>query len=158
MPSISRCINVLSRASGMYRGANVENTELKPCLQSYILTLTRTPGMSQEQIARRLCLDKSNVARALSTLEKLGYVERKRHDTDRRITLVYPTEKAFASREDIRSAYRNWNEYINEAFSEEEAEMFLVLLEKAAARAAEYARQKIDADDFDTYEREADET
>ena len=148
MPSISRCINIISRASGMFRAANVKNEEIKPCLQSYILSLTRNPGMSQEQIARRLCVDKSSVARALSSLEKLGYVERKRHETDRRITLVYPTEKAIDSRDDIRSAYREWNEYINGAFNAEEAELFSALLEKAASRAAEYARQKLDTEDL----------
>ncbi|MBQ8208910.1 MAG: MarR family transcriptional regulator [Clostridia bacterium] len=148
MPSISRCINILSRASGMFRAANVKNEELKPCLQSYILTLTRTPGLSQEQIARRLCVDKSSVARALASLEKMGYVERRRHETDRRITLVYPSEKAVDAREGIRSAYRAWNEYINEAFSEEEAKQFIELLEKAAERAAEYAQQKLDSDGF----------
>ena len=132
----------------MFRGANIKNEELKPCLQSYILALTGTPGMSQEQIARRLCVDKSSVARALASLEKMGYVERKRHENDRRIALVYPTEKAFGSREEIRSNYRAWNEYINEAFTPDEAECFGALLEKAAVRAAEYARQKLDADDF----------
>lgn len=148
MPSISRCINIISRASGMFRGATVKNVELKPYLQSYILTLTRTPGLSQEQIARRLCVDKSSVARALACLEKLEYIERKRHETDRRITLVYPTEKAVQCREEIKAAYRAWNEYIAQVFTEDETEQFKSLLERAAKRAAEYAESKLDSEDI----------
>lgn len=132
----------------MFRATNFANEELKPCLQSYILALTRTPGLSQEQIARRLCVDKSSVTRALNSLEKMGYVERKRHESDKRITLVYPTEKATGSREAIRAVFKEWNEYINGAFTEEEAAQFIALLEKAAHRAAEYAEAKLDTEDF----------
>lgn len=132
----------------MFRSANLENEELKPCLQSYILALTRTPGLSQEQIARRLCVDKSSVTRALNNLEKMGYVERKRHDTDKRITLVYPTEKAVQSREPIKAVLKEWNEYLNGAFTPDEAAQFITLLEKAAHRAADYAEAKLDTEDF----------
>ena len=148
MPSISRCINILSRASGMFRSANMKNQELRPYLQSYILVLTRCPGLSQEQIARRLCVDKSSVTRALAALEKLEYVKRVRDEEDKRITLVYPTEKAIESREEIKNAYREWNAYINQSFTEEEAEEFIRLLEKAAKHAADYAETELDSVDF----------
>lgn len=148
MPSISRYINVLSRASGMFRGANMKNQELRPYLQNYILVLTRCPGLSQEQLARRLCVDKSSVTRALAALEKIGYVTREKDKDDKRITLVYPTEKAIQSREEIRNAYREWNSYINEGFSDEERAEFIRLLEKAAKRAAEYAETELDGVDF----------
>ena len=148
MPSISRYINVLSRASGMFRGANMKNQELRPYLQNYILVLTRSPGLSQEQIARKLCVDKSSVTRALAALEKIGYVTRERDKEDKRITLVYPTQKAIESREEIRNAYKEWNNYINEGFSDEEKSEFIRLLEKAAKRAAEYAEAELDGVDF----------
>ncbi len=148
MPSISRYINVLSRASGMFRGANMNNSELRPYLQNYILVLTRCPGLSQEQIARRLCVDKSSVTRALVALEKIGYVTRERDEEDKRITLVYPTEKAMESRAEIKAAYQKWNSYINDGFTDDEKAEFIRLLEKAAKRAAEYAETELDGVDF----------
>ncbi|MBQ8005689.1 MAG: MarR family transcriptional regulator [Clostridia bacterium] len=148
MPSISRCINTINRASGMFRNANINNEELRPYLQSYILVITGNPGISQEQIARRLCVDKSSVARALAVLQKSDYIKREKDEKDRRIMLVYPTEKAISSREEIKAAYRAWNEYINEGFSAEEAAAFSDLLEKAAKRAAEYAMKKLDDEDL----------
>ncbi len=148
MPSISRYINVLSRASGMFRGANMKNQELRPYLQNYILVLTRCPGLSQEQIARKLCVDKSSVTRALASLEKIGYVTRVRDEADKRITLVYPTEKAIESRAEIKNAYKEWNSYIKEGFTAEEEAEFIRLLEKAAKRAAEYAETELDGVDF----------
>ena len=45
-------------------------------------------------------------------------------------------------------AFREWNEYINAAFTEEEAKQFILLLEKAARRAAEYAETELDGVDF----------
>lgn len=106
------------------------------------------PGLSQEQIARRLCVDKSSVTRALAALEKLEYVKRVRDEEDKRITLVYPTEKAIEIREEIKNAYREWNAYINQSFTEEEAAEFIRLLEKAAKHAADYAETELDSVDF----------
>ena len=85
---------------------------------------------------------------SLAVLEKMEYVERRRSDSDRRITLVYPTEKAVSSCDKIRVAFREWNEYINAAFTEEEAKQFILLFEKAARRAAEYAETELDGVDF----------
>ena len=136
----------------MYRSAAVNTEELRPYLHGYILALTSSPGLSQEQIARRQCVDKSSVARALSVLEKMGYVERKRSEQDRRITLVYPTSLAIEAGEKIRGLYRSWNEYLGGAFSAEEAEQFAFLLEKAAKRAAEYAKEKIDSEAEEGFE------
>ncbi len=106
------------------------------------------PGLSQDQIAHRLCVDKSSVTRALASLEKIGYVTRARDVQDKRITLVYPTEKAANSCAEIRNAYKEWISYINGGFTENEAVEFIRLLEKAAKRAAEYAEAEFDGVDF----------
>ena len=73
MPGLMRMINILSRCHTMYRGDRLREQELNSGFYNYVLPIHFNPGMSQEQLARHVCLDKCNVTRHLSKLEEGGY-------------------------------------------------------------------------------------
>ena len=50
-------------------------------------------GLSQEELARYICTNKSTVTRHVTQLEENGYVERRPSESDRRVMRVYPTER-----------------------------------------------------------------
>ena len=75
MSTIMRKMNVISRCEAIYRGQQLPG-ELPGIYHSYILTISRSPGMTQDWLARYLCVNKSSVTRHLSHLEKEGYIER----------------------------------------------------------------------------------
>ena len=145
MPSLTRYINIVSRCAAIWRADKLEGTELGDQHHSYILVVCRHPGISQDAIARRLFLNKSNVTRSLAYLEEHGFVTRERDREDRRQTLVYPTEKAFEVLPRVREIIKGWNSYITEDFTEEELEMYLAMTRRIAERAAEYAKLSSDA-------------
>ena len=129
----------------MWRADKLEGTELGDQHYPYILTVCRNPGISQDAIARKLFINKSNVTRSLAYLESHGFVTREQSSEDRRITLVYPTEKAEEILPTIRTIIRGWNAYITEGFTEEELEMYMDMTERLAAKAADYAKLSSDA-------------
>ncbi len=145
MPSLMRYINIVSRCASIWRTDKLEGTELGDQHYSYILVVCRRPGISQDAIARRLFLNKSNVTRSLTYLEEHGFVTRERDPEDRRQTLVYPTEKALDVLPLVREIIKGWNSYITEDFTEEEMEMYLAMTHRIAERAAEYAKLSSDA-------------
>ena len=140
-----RYINIVSRCASMWRSDKLEGTELGDQHYPYILTVCRNPGISQDAIARKLFINKSNVTRSLSYLETHGFVTREQSSEDRRITLVYPTAKAEEILPTIRTIIRGWNAYITEGFTEEELEMYMDMTERLAAKAADYAKLSSDA-------------
>ena len=145
MPSLMRYINIISRCAAIWRADKLEGTELGDQHHSYIFVVCRKPGISQDAIARRLFLNKSNVTRSLAYLEEHGFVTRERDPEDRRQTLVYPTEKALEILPKVREIIKGWNSYITEGFTEEEMEMYISMTERIAARAADYAKLSSDA-------------
>ena len=145
MPSLTRYINIVSRCAAIWRADKLEGTELGDQHHSYILVVCRHPGISQDAIARKLFLNKSNVTRSLAYLEEHGFVTRERDREDRRQTLVYPTEKAFEVLPRVREIIKGWNSYITEDFTEEELEMYFAMTRRIAERAAEYAKLSSDA-------------
>lgn len=147
MPSLMRYINVISRCGAVWRGDKLKGTDIGASHTSYIMTVCRHPGISQDKLAKRIYINKSNVTRNLAYLESCGYVERRQKDTDKRVTEVYPTEKAMEILPTVQNMLREWNNYLTEDFSEEEMEMFMSMLSRLAGKAADYAKVSLDAED-----------
>lgn len=135
MPAIMRMMNTISRAQAIYRAEALANGELGGCHHSFVLVICHNPGLSQEQLARRICLNKSTVARTLTYLEEKGYVSRKTSETDKRVTMVYPTEKMQAVLPRVQEIAVAWQNALTEGMNEEELAGFLTLLSRMEERA-----------------------
>ena len=139
MPSITRYINVISRCGGMYRNERLKGTDLGTSHHAYLFTICRTPGISQEQLAKKIYINKSNVTRNLAVLEKNGYIERRPSEQDKRVMLVYPTQKAEDTLPKLRQIMRDWNDLVAADLTEDELEQLRDILSRIAARATGYA-------------------
>ena len=146
MPSFMRQINIIGRCSAMIRNDKLADTGLTGWHYSYILTLCRRPGQSQEQLSRHIYKNKSNVTRHLAQLEKNGYVERRQSEEDKRVTLVYPTQKAYDVLPRVREVIHEWNGYLTEDFTPEEMEHFNAILSRITQKATEAVHKEFDED------------
>lgn len=146
MPSFMSQINVIGRCSAMVRNQKLADTGLTGWHYSYILTLCRNPGQSQEHLARHIYINKSNVTRHLTQLEKNGYVERRQSEEDKRVMLVYPTEKAYEVLPRVREVVRSWNSFLTEDFTPEEMEQFNSMLERITRKATEAVNKELGED------------
>lgn len=145
MPTIMRQINMISRCEGLYRTDKLRGAELGACHHSYVLVICRNPGISQEELARHICINKSGVTRHLAYLEEHGYVSRTHSESDKRVTLVYPTEKMRQVLPDVKRIVEEWNEYLTEGLTEAELAQFRELLERLALRAKKYSDDREEA-------------
>lgn len=139
---ISGKVNKLSRSLGAYRNARIDDKNLLPHHYSLVLAICREEGRSQEQLTEVLCLNKSTVARALASLEEKGYVRRAPSDTDRRVLLVYPTEKTRALYPIVRQVTEEWNAKVAEGISEEELAVCESVLKRMQQKAMALLRKE----------------
>ncbi|MBO5220714.1 MAG: MarR family transcriptional regulator [Clostridia bacterium] len=139
MPSLMWLLNTVNRCASLYHGDRLSDTDLKPPHARCIVAVCRHPGFSQDQLAKHLCQDKSQIARYLAYLEEKGYVTRS-PGVDKRVLLVYPTPKAEAIVPTIREIYRDWNEWLIAEFSPEEQALFSSLMARAKDRAVAYVQ------------------
>lgn len=79
---------------------------------SVLYHLWKEDGLSQQELGNRTYRDKASTTRLIDNLEKQGYLTRVASETDRRINLVYLTEKA-KPLQDI--TYQLANQTMNEA-------------------------------------------
>lgn len=135
-----RQISVTYRCAMLYRERALADTGLSGHQTPYLTALYRRPGVSQEELARELNVNKSSVARQLTLLEEKGYIRRENAPEDRRCLLVFPTEKALAMRERLHQVLRSWSDYLTEDFSDEEKALLSRMMQKVEARAESYVK------------------
>ncbi len=140
MHPFMRQISITYRCAMHFRENKLADTGLAGCQTPYLTALYRHPGISQEEMARELNVNKSSVARQLAILEEKGYVRREPSATDKRIMLVYPTDKAFEVKARLFSCYRDWNAYLTQDFTDEEQELLSQLMVRIASRAEDYVK------------------
>ena len=139
MPKMMRSLNVISRCQSLYRSAQLQG-DLCGTQHAFVLAICHTPGRSQEELARRLCLNKSTVARALTQLEDNGYVLRQPNPEDKRQLLVYPTQKMTDAVVRVREISEEWSRQICRGIDARELEIFESVLYRMEAGARALAQ------------------
>lgn len=144
MATFLKNINMVSRSATQFCDEQLSKmSDIKGYHAKYLLNVCSNPGVSQDALARILFVNKSNVARQLSVLEESGYIVR-RQGEDRRVSLVYPTEKAYNIVSVIKQINAQWREAITEGFTESEKETLLRLTERLYQNAVKHMEGQID--------------
>lgn len=138
MSQIIRDIIEIARISVQYRGDQLAPMGLKSCHASYLTEICAKPGISQDGLARIICLNKSNVARQAAILEEDGFIIRKPSAADKRVVELYPTEKTLELMPQISQVLKSWETRIADSLTEEERQSLSDLLAKMKDRATEY--------------------
>ena len=138
MSQIIRDMTEIARCGAQYRADRLAPLGLKGCHASYLTEICAHPGISQDQLAKRICINKSNVARQAAILEEEGFVIRTPSPTDKRIMELHPTEKTLALLPEISTVLKSWEGCITGDLTAEELDFLAALLAKMKARAGDY--------------------
>ncbi len=135
MYQLMKYISRTHRCAGIYRSAQLKDPQLRPGQHIYIYHICKSPGITQEELVRLICVNKSNVTRHLNALEQAGFITREPSQRDRRLHIVYPTQKALDIYPKVRSVMRNWTKLLTEDFSDHEKAQLSQLLERVYYKA-----------------------
>ena len=142
MTQIIRDMLEISRCGVQYRSDNLAQFGLKSIHASYLTEICANPGISQDQLARIICINKSNVARQVAVLEEDGFVRRVPSAADKRVMELYPTEKTLEILPRINEMLMCWENCITHDLTEEEKELLSALLRKMSSRASGYMEDR----------------
>ena len=135
MSQIVQDILGIARCGTQYRSDALAPMGLKSCHASYLVQICACPGISQDQLAQKICINKSNVARQVVILEEGGFITRKPCDEDKRVMKLYPTEKTQQLLPEIISILNDWEACLTQDLSPEELALLGPLLERMKIRA-----------------------
>lgn len=147
--NIVRLIGLVERCLVMYRQIEFSKYNLGSCHHSYLFYINRNSGVSQDVLAKKLHINKSNVTRNIQYLEKEGFVYREVSDEDKRKYKLFLTDKAKDILPLLRSEIRKMNEQLVVGLSEEEQTTFIELLTKIATNSCNFIDNKYMVGDLD---------
>ena len=133
-------ISITYRCAMRFREKELADTGLAGCQTPYLTALSRRPGITQEELARELNVNKSSVTRQLAALEEKGWVRREGDPHDKRSLRVYPTQQTQEMMSRIFACYGAWNAYLTKDFTEEEKATLSRLMLRIAQRADAYVK------------------
>ena len=136
MSQIIRDITEIARCGVQYRTDQLTPMGLKACHASYLTEICRCPGISQDRLAKMICINKSNVARQAVILEEDGFIIRKPSLTDKRVMELYPTEKTLQLLPQITAITSGWEQCLTRDMSEEEIRTVTQILERMKCKAS----------------------
>ena len=136
MSQIIRDITEISRCGAQYRSEALAPMGLKACHASYLTEICAQPGISQDQLARKICINKSNVARQAAILEEDGFITRVSSPADKRILQLYPTQKTLDLLPRISPILRQWEECLTCGISNQEKDLLEQILSKMKDKAS----------------------
>ena len=136
MTQIIRDITEITRAGAEYKTAALAPYGLKGCHASYLAEICATPGISQDRLAQRICINKSNVARQAAILEEEGFIARKPSQADKRVMELYPTEKTLTLMPEITDILNKWEDFLLADLSDTEVEQVHSVLQRMRDKAS----------------------
>ncbi|RYY16152.1 MAG: MarR family transcriptional regulator [Chitinophagaceae bacterium] len=104
----------------------------------YMLINIDTPGTAVSKLAALQGVKATSLSRMLINMESSGLIFREMAEDDKRSILVKLTPLGLEKKKIAKSVVKNFNEYLNEHFSEAEQTQLSLLLVKLNALASAY--------------------
>lgn len=117
-------IEIFRRIERQYFRDQLGSLGIQAAEAMIVRLLSRRGQLRQEDIVRRIVLDKGTVARAVARLEKLGLVDRSVSDQCRREKLVALSPAGAEMAAQIQAVMDAWNNISYQGFTAEERALY----------------------------------
>ena len=141
MSQIIRDMTEIARCGAQYKADRLSPMGLKGCHASYLSEICANPGISQDKLSQRICINKSNVARQAAILEEDGFIIRQPSASDKRVMELYPTEKTLELMPRITQIVDCWEQCLTQDLTEEEVQTVTAILERMKAKASKWMEE-----------------
>lgn len=130
MTDILREIGTISRALDAISNIEFKEIDMTKGQYVYLVRICENPGIIPERLADVIKVDRSTLSRAIKKLELKGFIEKKPDDYNKKIKLLFPTEKGKEAAEFIQRENAYSTNVALQGLSEDEISKLQQLLEK----------------------------
>lgn len=131
-------ISKLCRKSQIFWTQRLKEHDITAAEYPILIVLNKREGITQDEIALELGIDKSAITRVVRSLLEKDYIKRRKDEKDQRCNRIYLTEKGHESWIPIKAAMQEWNEIMTGNMKVEEVEKVNQLLSQMATNIEGY--------------------
>lgn len=119
-------ISVLMRQLNLFFGHELSDVEITASELMYLSQLYNRDGLTQEEMAAVITVDKAATTRTIQGMEKKGLVRREAHEENYRAKRVYLTDKAKNAEPRIRELQKKWVDFITQDMTQKKQRSLLL--------------------------------
>ena len=127
---IGRYISQIYRKGNSFISKEISKFGIGSGQIMFLMQLYKKDGISQEELAENLHIDKGNTCRAIKKLEEESFLIRVKDENDKRAYKLYLTEKSKDMEDNIKGILYEWEKHISKDLSQEEVDFLLTVLKK----------------------------
>lgn len=127
---IGKRLSILMNHQIARANEKLKSIDLTYAQANVLLQLKVAISLSQDDLCKRLLLDKARVSRLVKQLEEKDYINKNISTIDRRIFEISITDKGMMTIEDILEMLDECNEFILKGLSENEVNQLIRTLDK----------------------------
>jgi MarR family transcriptional regulator, organic hydroperoxide resistance regulator len=128
--TLGHLLGQVCRLVGRRRRMKLENIGLHHAQGMLLFQLWQEEGLSQSQLALALHIRPPTATSTLRRMERDGWIERRRGESDRRVVRVYLTAKARRLRREARASFRELDREMTSLLTAQEHEILTGALRK----------------------------
>lgn len=106
--NIGRCISILDRLMKMYYDHGLADYEIGWGQQFYVEYLYDHPGATAQEMVECIRVDKATLTKVIKKLVEVDYVRVVREEKDRRVKLLFLTDKAVPAAVRIKEIHNSF--------------------------------------------------
>lgn len=133
-----KLISIFYRKSQIFWAQTLKAYDIASGEYPILIVLNRQDGITQDEIASELGIDKSAITRVVKSLLEKGFIERKKDLEDLRCNRIYLTEKGRESWEPIQKGREEWEAIMSKNLKKEETEEVIRILSQMVENIEEY--------------------
>ena len=137
MDSPFKAISILYRKSHIWLNNSCAQYGLTAAQAMVILIVCDFRSLTQDEITKRLGLDKSVIAKTVTKLEEIGFLLRTTNPRDKRTYNIQPTQQAWAAYPSVRKEIDVCFQRMTREMSDDQRQAFRQLLLTAAKATVE---------------------
>ena len=120
MVDIFKCFSITSKHANVYLDQVLEPFGLCSSHRVFIKRIIQNPGITRDTIKNIAHVHPSNTTRTIDYLEEKGFIIKSLKEEDKRICMLFPTDKLFEVYKVLEVAENNWINIITEGMTAEE--------------------------------------
>ena len=131
-------ISILYRCGQKYYDKQLSDYDINAGQLPFLILIYENEGISMQELAVRGCFDKGTITKSIGKLEDAGYVRSCASTTDKRVRLLYTTDRTKDIISKIYLIRREWWERLTRDMSASECANTEALLDALTEKAKQY--------------------
>ncbi|MGN0132431.1 MAG: MarR family winged helix-turn-helix transcriptional regulator [Lachnospiraceae bacterium] len=122
-PNLGRCISILDRLMKMYYDHGLSDFEIGWGQQFYAEYIYDHPGTTAQEMVECIRVDKATLTKSIKKLVDIGYVEVVNDEKDKRVKLLYPTQKGKPAVKRIKEIHHDFYDILCSGISPQDIQL-----------------------------------